>query len=268
MVPPVQVLAAVRIRDPVPVLVRVPAPSRTPPQVETKAPVLKVPPEDPRVIPRRELTPAVVVSVPPFSVRIPAGLPKAASVPMATVPARMARPPFQVFAPVRVSVPVPSLISWPVPETTPDQVELLPPVLRVPPPDCTESPRALLKALERRSDPPSKVTEPAAAPSRESAPTDSVPDRTIVPPVNVLAPPRTRVPRPSLVRDPAPLITPLNVREVAASLTSMIPPPAPSEKRREEESVAPAKRKRPAPWIVVASAPPPRPLAVLALATS
>ncbi|GJE39458.1 hypothetical protein KHHGKMAE_3540 [Methylobacterium persicinum] len=96
-----------------------------------------------------------------------------------TVPSVTARPPVKVLAPLTVSVPVPALISPPLPEMPPENsVEVL------------SVPTAKVASLAIVTVPP-----PARDPNPAVAPTDSVaPDSTVRAPLKVAAPVRFSVP--------------------------------------------------------------------------
>jgi hypothetical protein len=134
------------------------------------------------VIPRDEdnVNAAVDLNVPPFNV-IVAALPKWASAPTETLPAKIVVPPeYEFDALDNVSVPAPDFVNTPVPDTTPDNVaEEATSIVAVP--DKTigsaigEAPNFNVELVT--------VVEAALAPSALVFATSSVPEFTAVVPL-------------------------------------------------------------------------------------
>jgi hypothetical protein len=81
-----------------------------------------------------------------------------------------------------VSVPVPALVSPPVPPIAPDRVAAWPLVSIVPPPTLRVTVRAELKPAPYCKVPPPKLRPPATAPRLPSLETESAPPLIAVPP--------------------------------------------------------------------------------------
>src|SRR5271166_1033431 len=142
-VPPLYVFAALKVKVPGPVLVHAPTPPIAPLKIEVVPVSAKnVPPPALSVIALLETSPppaASASSVPPLKVSSP--VPKLLSLFTARMPPLRFVPPVYVFAPVSVSVPVPTFVSdpptppgpagelpsWMTPETV--VLKLLPPAL-------------------------------------------------------------------------------------------------------------------------------------------
>ncbi len=114
-------------------------------------------------------------------------------------------------------MPVPALVSPPVPLITPEKVVdvLFPPVVRVPVPSVTlptpaREPIVSAKLFRSKVAPPATTTALVLA-MRLAAPSCKVPTLMVVAPVYELLPERVRVPAPFFVSPPVPLMTPLIV---------------------------------------------------------
>src|SRR5260221_3438080 len=142
-------------------------------------------------------------------------LPAVPPLPTWSVPALIVVPPLYVFVPVSVSVPRPSLVNEPTPLITPLKVEVVPASARnVPAPALSVT--ALLDvipppAASASRVPPLKLSGPV--PRLTSLVTAVMPPLRFVPPLYVFAPVSVSVPRPSLVNEPTPLITPPKATE-------------------------------------------------------
>ena len=93
VVPPRYVLVPVKVRASVPILVNAPGPLMVPESVSVVPPALMTPPLAPREMGRTEVNVTLVVSVPPFNVRLPLVFPKLLSAAMLMAPAVMVVPP-------------------------------------------------------------------------------------------------------------------------------------------------------------------------------
>ena len=133
-------------------------------------------------------------------------------------------------------MPAPVLVRFPLPETAPESVRVVPVAASTVPPKLPKA-TALpaVRLLETCSDPPCNVTAPE--PRATLAPMASVPASTATPPENVFAPARTRVPAPVLTTLPTPETTPESVSVVEASVR-MFAPSGPEEMRRAVEKAA------------------------------
>ena len=183
-----------RISVPAPFRVRPPAPPSTPDSVSVVPPFgLTAPP--PSVTVRADVNVAVVWSVPPLSATAFAAAPRLWSALTDRVPLVSVTPPVNVFVPVGMSVPAPFSDSPPPPLSVPDSVSVVAAFgLITPPPSVTA--RADVNVAVVWSIPPFSA-RPPEPPRLLSAPTESVPAATVVPPVYVFAPLSTTVPPPT-----------------------------------------------------------------------
>ena len=164
-----------------------------------------------------------------------------------------------MLAPETESVPVPDLVSGPVPETTPDQVELKAPEWKVPPPVPNVRPRAeLIAAVVSREAPPLRETVFERFPIAVSEARETVPAVIEREPVQVFTPPRVNVPAPAFVNVPEPETIPFQAEVPVARFNV---PPEPARVRARAEVIA-ALANRVPPWRVTPPAALPRRLSL------
>ncbi len=140
-----------------------------------------------------------------------------------------------MLSPASVSVPVPDLVSPPVPLITPSKLVLLlsPPVARFAPsrtsaPEPAIEPTVSVAPLGRRiSCAPMATLTALASPSACPPSAMRMPSSTFVAPLALLVPLMMSVPVPVLARSPRPVIAPVRV-SVLLSSTSKVPPPTPA----------------------------------------
>ena len=173
-----------------------------------------------RFAPSVKLAPEVLSMVPPLRVRVP--LPRALAWPMFKVPAVRVTPPSKVLLPFSVSAPAPSLVRLKVAVPSP----MTPPIVRVlPTVAVTLSPRVMAPVPRFSVFEPVKMKLPfqfwTLLPARAMAPAP-VSMMVSAPMLNVPVPralslPMTKLPATRLI-PPAPVLLPLSVREPAPVL--------------------------------------------------
>ena len=163
------------------------------------------------------------------TIDVVASEPLVAPSPTTAAPTETVNVPVKEFAPVKVMVPAPDLVRFPLPEITPAAssvfvdatvIVLVAPVESVTPRDASS---VKLSVADRV--PPFINTSALVAPSPASADTAMAPAEIVVEPVKVFVPDSVSVPDPSLTRSPAPEITPENV---VSDVSPDVSVPAPS----------------------------------------
>ena len=220
---PVMPLIPLSVSVPVPTLIKLPAPLRspskvllvfTPPTVRFKPPPTATPPAP--------LRPARLESTPRFSAApvltlTPEVLPNAPVLPVVTLPETIFNGPVNVLLPLKVRSAKPFLISALAPLSTPLRFRSLLPASVRSPFKAIPLPRVKVALVSRVAAPP---TVKGPAPNAPAVPKVNVPALRLVPPVNVLVPSRVRLARPSLISAPAPLTTPPRVSPLAPPTVS------------------------------------------------
>ena len=175
-------------------------------------------------------------SVPPLTATRLVAVPRALALPATKVPSLTWMLPTKVFAPERVCVPAPVLVTPRLPERTPAKVEV------VATPGASVRVAAVTAALPTAPAParPATATErpltsiaPAAptvtaldaSPRAVAEPRVTLPSATLTPPVKVFAPERVTSPEVVLFRPAEPVRTAAISPEVATTLAASIEPP-------------------------------------------
>jgi hypothetical protein len=206
-VPPLYVFAPFRLTLPLPSFVKLPAPLITPFKLLSWVELCKVA-SPAKLIRLLTVTPAAVVNaVPVANVAWP--VPNELSLLIIAVPALMFVPPLYVFAPFRLTLPLPSFVKLPAPLITPFKLLSWVELCKVASPAklirlLTVTPAAVVNAV-----PVANVAWPV--PNELSLLIIAVPALMFVPPLYVFAPFRLTLPLPSFVKLPAPLITPFKL---------------------------------------------------------
>jgi len=248
---PVYVFTPPKTSVPKPVFVKLPEPEIIPLYVNVvPEPTEKLPPLLPKVIPRlaESVKLAVVVcNVPPLNVKslavtLPGAVPKLVSALRLNLPPLIAVAPVYVFAPDKVSVPDPTLVTLPVPLMTPLNVVLVEsfPNVKAAEPSVTvplpaNEPIESLK-LNRFHVAPLATVTALLEPMAFAILFLTIPALIIVAPVYVFTPPkRKKPPEPAFVKFPEPVIIPLYVKVTPP--TEKVPPLLPNVIPRFAESV-------------------------------
>ena len=208
--PPVVVLTPLSVNLPAPFFVNTPMPERVPEITESFPLVSNVP------LPARVtavltvMPPAPAWRVPPLRAMVLVPELRLAVLPL-SVPLVSVNPPVRVLVPVSVKRPLPDTVNTPLPEITPESVELVvgAPVSNIPAPFIAMALAVEIPPIPDCNVPPLKTIPLATLlPLRLAVVALRMPPLKVSKPVWVLVPVRIRVPPPALIKDRIPPLVP------------------------------------------------------------